>query len=211
MNDPILLNVTLVVIAAVGIWAPFRWKGSAKAQKVLILFVVEMFVTGFAEVILSYFYMPNLWLISLSTWVEFILIVIIFYYLKTKKRDKFLLLLAGGSFTLFWLISKLTFEPMSVIGNYTSVVARLLQIYMSVSVLFDILKDTDVHLKNDPRIWVASGIIIYSTGSLLLFILFMDIVKISLELFKLVWHINFILNIVSDLLYARGIWCKKTQ
>jgi hypothetical protein len=73
------------------------------------------------------------------------------------------------------------------------------------SIFFDILKDFNVPLKNDPRIWFASGIIIYSTGSLLLCILFMEIAKLPIEFFKAIWRINLILNIVSELLYARGI------
>jgi hypothetical protein len=210
MNDLILRNATLVVMAVIAVWAPFQWKQSTKAQRFLIIFVIEMFVVGFVEVMLSYFHRHNLWLISLSTLAEYILIVIIFYYLKTKERDKSLLLLVGVSFILFWLISKLTFEPFSTFNGYTSVVARLLQIFISVSILFDILKDPNVRLKNDPRIWIASGIITYSTGSLLLCILFMEILKISPQLIKALWPINWILIIVSDLLYARGIWCQTT-
>jgi hypothetical protein len=211
MNDPILLNLTLVVMAVIAMWAPFQWKQSTKAQRFLIIFVIEMFVIGFVEVMLTYFHKHNLWLISFSTLAEFILIVIIIYYLKKKEREKSFLLYAGVSFILFWLISKLTFEPFSTFNSYTSVVARLFQIFISVSIFFDILKDTNVHLKNDPRVWIASGIIVYSTGSLLLCILFMEILKISPRLIMALWPINWILVIISDLLYAWGIWCRVTR
>jgi hypothetical protein len=208
MNNPFLLNVLLVVSTVIAVWAPFRWTQSTKAQRFLIVFVVEMFVALLVENILIYFHRHNLWLISLSTLVEFILIAIIFYYLKENKRDKYFLILAGASFTILWLISKLTFEPLSTFNSYTSVVARLLQISISVSIFFDILKDSNVSLRNDPRIWFASGIIIYSTGSLILCILFMEIAKFPIALFKAIWHINLALNIISEFLYARGIWCR---
>jgi hypothetical protein len=211
MHDPFLLNALLVVTAVIAVWAPFRWKQSTKAQQFLIIYVIEIFIIEFVEVLLTYFHRHNLWLISISTLVEFILIVIIFYYLKINEREKSFLLFTGVSFIIFWLISKFTFEPLSTFNSYTSVVARLFQISISVSVFFDILKDPNVRLKNDPRIWIASGIMIYSTGSLILCILFLEIAKLPLEVFKTIWQINLFLNIVSEFLYARGIWCRVTH
>jgi len=211
MNSLFLLNALLVVAAVIAVWSPFRWKKSIKAQRFIIIFVIEMFVALCAENILIYYHRHNLWLISLSTLVEFVLILLIFYHLKINEREKSFLFLAGVSFIVFWLISKLTFEPFSIFNSYTSVVARLFQISISVSILFDILRDSNVYLKNDPRIWFASGIIIYSTGTLLLCILFMEIVKLPIEFFKAIWQINLFLNIVSELLYARGIWCQVQQ
>jgi hypothetical protein len=211
MHDPFLLNALLVVTAVIAVWAPFRWKQSTKAQQFLIIYVIEIFIIEFVEVLLTYFHRHNLWLISISTLVEFILIVIIFYYLKINESEKSFLLFTGVSFIIFWLISKFTFEPLSTFNSYTSVVARLFQISISVSVFFDILKDPNVRLKNDPRIWIASGIMIYSTGSLILCILFLEIAKLPLEVFKTIWQINLFLNIVSEFLYARGIWCRVTH
>ena len=208
MNSYFLLNTLLVVATVLALWAPFQWKKSTKAQRFLIIFVVEMFATLCAENILIYYRRHNLWLISISTLVEFILIVIIFYHLKINKREKSILFIACVSFVIFWLISKLTFEPLSTFNSYTSVVARLFQIFISVSIFFDILKDSNLSLKNDPRIWFASGIIIYSTGTLLLCLLFMEIVKLQIAFFKAIWQINLILNIVSELLCARAIWCQ---
>ena len=198
MHDPFLLNALLVVTAVIAVWAPFRWKQSTKAQQFLIIYVIEIFIIEFVEVLLTYFHRHNLWLI-------------IFYYLKINEREKSFLLFTGVSFIIFWLISKFTFEPLSTFNSYTSVVARLFQISISVSVFFDILKDPNVRLKNDPRIWIASGIMIYSTGSLILCILFLEIAKLPLEVFKTIWQINLFLNIVSEFLYARGIWCRVTH
>ena len=123
MHDPFLLNALLVVTAVIAVWAPFRWKQSTKAQQFLIIYVIEIFIIEFVEVLLTYFHRHNLWLISISTLVEFILIVIIFYYLKINEREKSFLLFTGVSFIIFWLISKFTFEPLSTFNSYTSVVA----------------------------------------------------------------------------------------
>ena len=87
MHDPFLLNALLVVTAVIAVWAPFRWKQSTKAQQFLIIYVIEIFIIEFVEVLLTYFHRHNLWLISISTLVEFILIVIIFYYLKINERE----------------------------------------------------------------------------------------------------------------------------
>jgi hypothetical protein len=208
MNISILWNATLLVVAVVALWSPFQWKKSTTAQRFLIVLVVEVFIAAFVEVVLVYFKRHNLWVISLSTLVEFVLIALIIYHLKIKESEKTYILFAGAGFIIFWIVSKLTFEPFSVFNSYTSVVSRLFQIVISVSLLFDILKDTSVRIKNDSRIWIASGIIIYSTGSLLLCILFMEILKVSPQLIKALWPINWILVIISELLYARAILCR---
>jgi hypothetical protein len=208
MNNPLLANVLIIVTTIVAVWAPFRWKRSTIAQQFIIVFVVELFITVIVEHILAYFHQHNLWLISLSTLIEFVLTVIIFYHSKNKKQQKVIVFMIGTCYFIFWVISKFTFEPISIFNSYTSIVARLLQIFMAISILFDILKDSNISLKHDYRIWFASGIIIYSAGSFMLCIFFMDLAKLPIELFKTVWHINMALNIVSELLYARAIWCQ---
>jgi hypothetical protein len=211
MNDPILLYVTYIIVGIAGIWAPFRWKQSSKAQRALIIIVFVWFLSDYAEYLLAYFSIHNLWLITLSNLIEFNLNILIFYYLKSDRRAKAILIMTGLAFTAFWIIAKFTFEPFTDFGVYTAAISRLFQILISITILFELLNESNVQIRDDFRFWFVSGTLIYSAGSIILHAFFMEIMKIPLELFKLVWHINLVLNIICILLYARGLLCKTTQ
>jgi hypothetical protein len=211
MNDPILLYLAMIVIGIVGIWAPFRWSKSSNAQKALIILLVEWFVSAYVEFIIPYLQMRNLWLVTLSNLVEFNLSIAIFSYLKEKRHQKTILRITAVSFTVFWIIAKFTIEPISELGIYSASVSRLIEILVSVSIFFDLLKDGEAHMKDDFRIWFVSATLIYSTGSILLDAFFMEIIKIPLQIAESLWNINSVLNIITIMLFARALLCKNMQ
>jgi hypothetical protein len=104
-------------------------------------------------------------------------------------------------------VGKCTFEPFSVFDSYTSTIAKMVYIVVATSMLFNIQKDSLSVLRIDARVWVASGLIIYSAGTLLMFALFNVMLKESPNLVKAIWPVNWLLYIIVNLFYARAIWC----
>jgi hypothetical protein len=156
-------------------------------------------------------HIPNLWVIHLSTLIEFVVIMTMFYSWKKTRNEKRLLLILGCAFVFFWFVSKFIFEPFTQMDTYTSTVAQMIYISIGVSMLFDVLKDSKTVLKKEARIWVASGMVIYSAGTLLTTSLFNMILKTIPAMLNTIWKINWILLIMVSLFYARGIWCQVKQ
>jgi NADH:ubiquinone oxidoreductase subunit 6 (subunit J) len=163
------------------------------------------------EIILIKLGKHNLWVTHFSTLIEFLLLSGVFYIWKKKKRQKQTIVILASVFIVLWIVSKYTFESFEQYDNYTTGIARVLEIAYAISLLFDILQDAHTTLWKDARIWVASGVLIYSAGVILVFVLFNELFKVSESVLRLLWHINWSLLILSSILYFRGIMCREPQ
>ncbi len=197
------------IIAAV--WALFQWKHSAIQQKLIILLLVVTPVIAVVEILMGFKGIRNLWVGHIATLIEYVLIISICYLWKHKKTDKRILMIGIASFIVLWIVSKFTFEPFYYSDTYTSTVANTIKIVAAAWMLIDILEIHDDSVKIDARVWISSGIIIYSSGTLFLFASFNMMLNTSPELIKTLWPINWILSIVFTLLLARGVWCRATR
>jgi hypothetical protein len=112
-------------------------------------------------------------------------------------------------FIVFWIVSKFAFEPFSLRDGWTATITMIFQILFSTFILVDVVKDNDIIWTDDPRLWIAAGTIIFAAGSLFWFAFFNKMLLISPKLFKQVYNLNWILAIISNLLYVRGLTCKR--
>jgi hypothetical protein len=208
---PTFLYVTQIVLLIVAAGVPFLWKRSTWPQRCAIIYLVEMALSGLVEFIMSSKGIHNIWVIHLSTILEFIILMLMFYLWEKNILKKRILLLTGCVFIAFWLIAKVTFESIEYMDVYTSIIAQTIYIVCAVSLLFDVLKDAHTSVQNDARAWISAGLLIYSAGTLIVVSLFNVLSTSMPELLNAVWHINWILIILVTLFFARGIWCRTTQ
>ena len=180
-------------------------------QRCAIIYLVEMGISGLVESLMSLHDIHNIWVIHLSTMIEFIIIVTMFYFWETNIYKKRTMLIVGCLFMIFWIVAKSTFESFEHIDVYSSIIAQVIYIILAVSMFFNVSKDTHISLKNDARIWIASGLIIYSAGTLFVVSLIDVIITSMPELFNIVWHINWVLVILVTLFFARAVWCQVPQ
>jgi hypothetical protein len=207
MNIDILFYFMLAVEGVISIWALFQWGASIFQQRLIILLLNGVFVIEILETWMAFKNIRNLWMIDFATFGECLVLLTIFYSWKTSSHSRKIILFSGVSFVAIWIIAKLSFESFNQMDSYTSAVARIIEIAVSVWILFDVLRESKVILKLDARVWVASAVIIYASGSVLLFALFNTMLKESPSVVKAIWPVNWVLMIVYYLLYARAIWC----
>lgn len=201
----------LLVEICVSIWALFQWKHSPIQIQILILFLVAATVIAVIESVMSFKNIHNLWVSHISTLMEYALLMSMYYMWKPRMINTHIIMIAIVAFFILWLVSKFTFESFNFLDTYTSTLAKITEIIVSALVLFDVLQDTNVELKTDARLWISSGVIIYSSGTLFLFALFNMMLDTSPDLIRTLWPINWILCIVFTLLLARGVWCKTAR
>jgi hypothetical protein len=167
-----------------------------------------MALSALAEYLMGIYGIHNIWVIHLSTIIEFLIIVSMFFLWEKNIYRKQTILILGCFYVIFWILAKSTFESLDNIDVYTSIVAQAIYIVLAVSLLFNVFKDAQISLKNDPRIWIASGLLLYSAGTIFVASLFNEILNAMPELLNTLWHINWILVILITLFFARGIWCQ---
>ncbi|MBN1397299.1 MAG: hypothetical protein JXA06_04625 [Bacteroidetes bacterium] len=211
MNIPVLVYITLFTECIVAMWVVYRWRYSTKPQRLISFLIIFTAISAIADIIMAFYNINNLWLGNISNLVEYAIILYVCYLWKSKKISKIILISGITGYSILWIISKFTFEPIFMPDSYTSVIAKIIEIIVSALILFDVLQDTDIKLKNDVRLWFSSGVIIYSSGTLFLFGLFNMMLDTSPELIRTLWPINWILSIVYILLLARGVWCRTAR
>ena len=203
-----LYIVVLIQFGAICVGG-FRYRSLPQPLRLLEYLLVFAFIMTIIEWILASQSINTLWAAHISTIVEFVIVLIIFSFWMRHDLSRLVSFGCLIGFIIFWIISKLLFEPFSQFDGWTAAVSKIIQITFSSILFVEVIKDSDLDWSKDPRFWVAAGIIIYSAGSLFLFALFNKMLLISPDRLKFVWSLNWIFSIISNLLFARAFLCKK--
>ena len=209
MNFPGLFYFSLLIVIVTALVGGFRYRILPRPLKILewlILFsIIEVGVQWF----LASYHIRNLWTSHYYSLIEIIFVTFMYSSWVKQKQYKAVLFLCLAGFIILWIISKFTFEPLSMSDDGTATVSKILQILFSTYLLVIVVRESDIIWTNDPRLWVVAGTIIYCAGSIFLFALFTRMLQISQDRLKVVWFLNWILIIVSNVFYMRGFLCKK--
>jgi hypothetical protein len=206
---PLLSYIVVFIEIMVMLVGGLRYKDLPHPLRILEWLIIFNVGEAGIEWALIFFHRHNLWISHFYTLIEFTLLIFMFLSWKKSERNRLVLMASLIVFATFWIVSKFSFEPLAIADDWTSSVSKMLQIVFSAYLLLDVMNESDLVWTNDPRLWVATGIIIYSAGSLFMFALFNKMLSISAEGLKLVWSFNWMLMIISNLLFARGFLCKK--
>jgi hypothetical protein len=203
-----LYIVVLIQFGAICVGG-FRYRSLPQPLRLLEYLLIFAFVMTIIEWNLASQSINTLWAAHISTIVELVIVLIIFSFWTKHYLNRLVLFGCLTGFIIFWIISKLLFEPFSQFDGWTAAVSKIIQIIFSSILFVEVIKDSDIDWTKDPRFWVAAGIIIYSAGSLFLFALFNKMLLISPDRLKFVWSLNWIFSIIANLLFARAFLCKK--
>jgi hypothetical protein len=209
--EEVIVDSLILFQIIVAVWALLKWKTVQGAQRFLILLFVEIALSSVVCTVLGWSGRNNLWVIHIATLCDFIIEIGMFILWKKRKYEKRVLFIVGCLFVIVWLISKWTFEPMDKFDSYTSVISSVAELIIAITILFDVLRDAIPSLRMDPRVWVASGIIIYTAGALFILALFNEMLNISPDLIKKVWPLNWLLSFIGIILMARSLTCQKAH
>ncbi len=208
MKLPLLFYIFLLIQCGTAAVGGFYYKSLSRPLRILEWLIVISVVDAGVEWFLNSFRIHNLWTMHFYTIIELIFVVMIYSSWMKQRRSRSVLLLCLAGYAILWIVSKFSFEPFSLADDGTATISKILQIAFSAYLLLDVVKENEIVWTNDPRIWVTTGVIIYSAGSLFLFALFNKMLQVSPAYLLRMWSVNWILLIISNLLFARGFLCK---
>jgi hypothetical protein len=206
---PVLFYISQLIVILTAMVGGFRYRNLPRPLKILEWLTIVSLVEVGVQRILGSHHINNLWTVHLFTLFEFICVVLIYSAWMKERRNQVMLVVCLSAFILFWIVSKFTFEPFSRLDGWTSAISKILQITLSIFILVDVIKESELVWTRDSRFWVGAGIIIYAAGSIFIFALFNKMLEISVDRLMMVWHINWSLMIISNLFYARSFLCNK--
>jgi len=209
MKIPVLFYISMLTEIVTALVGGLRYRTLQRPLRILEWLIIFTILEVGLQWALSYFGIHNLWTSHFFTLIEMVFVVLLFSSWMKNRRNRMMLSLCLFMFIIFWIVSKFTFEPLSLVDGWTAAISKILQITFSTFLLVDVVKESDMNWTDDPRLWIIAGIIIYSAGSIFIFALFNKMLQISPDRLKIIWFLNWTLIIISNLLYTRGFLCKR--
>ena len=209
MNFPGLFYFSLLIVIVTALVGGVRYRNLPRPLKILEWLILFSIIEVGLQWFLASYHIHNLWTSHYYSLIEIIFVTFMYSSWVKQKQYKVVLFLCLAGFIILWIVSKFTFEPLSIADDGTATVSKILQILFSTYLLVIVVRESDIVWTNDPRLWVVAGTIIYCAGSIFLFALFNRMLQISQDRLKVVWFLNWILIIVSNVFYMRGFLCKK--
>jgi hypothetical protein len=206
---PALYYLTFFIEIVVGIIGLVRYKKVVQPLRLLVALVLFWFFAGILEYVTAQRNIHNMWIVQINNVIEMIVFTWIYYFWRTSKRNGLILVSLLLLFLLVWIVGKFTFEPITGADETTWALSRLIQMFVGVALLIGILKNDKAPLWfHDPKFLVTSSFVIYAAGAFFLFSLYTPLLRSSRELLRVVYQINWMLTIVSHILFALAFFCK---
>lgn len=137
---------------------------------------------------------------------QLILLSTSYYFVMGRKRWKAAFLITGGGMLLFGLVNWI-FIQQGGINSFSKVTSSIYFLVLSILFFYVLLKDLPTQsILQLPMFWINSGVMIYFSGSLTLFILSDYLVNTLHNDLMLYWTFHNFLGIIKNILFIIGIW-----
>lgn len=152
---------------------------------------------------------PNLPLLHVYVIIEFALLGWMYQLYLYRFYPKYLIPVIIVVFTFLSILNSIFVQKIQTFNTYARALENLLLIVFALSFFYKLLKELKVkYLEKKPIFWINTGILIYFSGSLFIFIFSNFLVK-RLALNTQMWIIHAFLNIVHNIFYAIGLWLSR--
>lgn len=203
---------TLVAISFLSIWCPLFvgilvYKKLDADFKLFFYFQIFSFLTDCLNYYLFTQLKNNIWVMNVFNLIEFFILFFIAIRLSRSKHPKRILLPSLVIFSTLWvyliLIKNSLFESNDLLNGIQS----LSMICISCYALIKISEQVHVSILSNESFWLLSGIIIYFAGTFVVYSILNEIIHASDSRMDEAWCVLDVLNICSNLLYAKAYLC----
>lgn len=205
----ILMQVSVYSILLPLALAIARIRSNVREQRMLSILVFLSAFTEFAALVIGQgLHLNNLPLLHIFTILEFGLLAGIFrdHLQPTVRPGQLYGLIAG--FTIFAILNSIFNESILQFNAVARGVESILIILLVLLYFYVTLKTLKVsRLESSPLFWISSGLLIYFSAGLFVFI-YSNYVLESQQASFTVWGIHTFMSIVRNLFFAVALWVK---
>ncbi|RMF58560.1 MAG: hypothetical protein D6748_08375 [Calditrichaeota bacterium] len=207
MEIPLFTWITLSTSLIVVVVGVLRFKVLIPELKILLLFLCIVLINNIMLVYWSILKINSSIFLHFYTLIEYAFLAYILS--RWIKSDKFRknVQLSIVFFFLIWLIAKFTFEKLDQFDSATATLSHFLLIIFSATSLMEINRELLEKIYKDPRFWVVSAILLYSTGSVIWLALGNYIITWPRAQMMVAWSLHWLLDIFTNFLYMGGFLC----
>jgi len=201
----------LTILVPLIIAIVFRYRLS-REQKFIGIVVTVSFLTELAATLVAMLSVnPNNWFLYHG-------FAVIMFYLMNRIYKTALVEVYPGRlfdwlavlFVLFSLLNTLLWQSIDTINSNVIVAGNLLYMFFSLSYFYFMLNSpSSGGAKRDPIFWLNTGVLLYNSGALVLFLLVNNMVAESPELLTTSWILNAVFSIMLNGFYSFSLWTKQ--
>ncbi len=178
-----------------------------KSQKALLALVGFIVSIEIASRVMWFLKVNNLFLLPFYTVVEFSFLLWVFRTQLHQKKEQRILLFFFLGFLLFSLIYLVFVHDFSLHNNYHRIVESVFLLFLALWYYFRSIKSLkDRFLEYNPMFWIATGILIYFSGTVFIFLLSNYLRNYTDTLRLNVWAIHALFNVILYTLYGIALW-----
>ncbi len=163
-----------------------------------------------AENIVSIIFKTNYFLVDFYTIVEFLLLAAVFLFSTKSKASRLQLAILSMVFFVYWVVDMIQKSSSHGINIQLAMVSRVFIIAVAFVGFHAALKEESSDISRIPTFWVSFAVFLYSAGTLVVFGLSNQLLRLGRTYFDIAWHINWTLLIVANLMYSKGMLCRET-
>lgn len=184
-----------------------RYKTMGKPLKFFLLYLgISTFFT-IVLTILAY-HGSNLWLLNVIMLI-YVPLILWIYSLWQKHNSKLQTLLRSLVilFYIVWFIEIVVQGRISQFTIYTRPFEGLLFIFAACLTIYQANRDLDLPIMDKPQFWIASGMLLYYGGVIIVNLVSDYLLHISNDRLKDVFLIPAVLNVIAHLFYMGAFMC----
>lgn len=186
----------------------FRWKDQNKYLKLFAIFGVYSILHIIAEFIMGRYGIPNQQLSNIYRLVQLECILWLYEQWIPYRSVKNGLKVVAMVYLLYWIIDFTLYPfPLEFHGSIAAT-ANFLMLAASLIIIQSLFRTTRESIYAHSIFWISSGIILYSAGTIVVLTMSNTIMKMGMEYFILLWHINWIFTMIANVFFTRSFWCK---
>jgi len=177
-------------------------------RMLLILIYISIFFELAALLVGMIMEHNNLPLLHVFTVLQFLVLALIYRRKLHPLIDEKLISGTIVFFMLFALISAFIFDGLLRFNTYARALESVLLIFFALAFFYKTLQELKIKkLEREPMFWISTGVLIYFSGNLIIFIV-CNYFFTSDEFLFIAWSIHAILNIVTNVFYAITLWIR---
>jgi hypothetical protein len=208
---PVVFYIFLFTPFAVATVGVARWRSLDTALKVLVAFVT---LDGLGTIFATYLALRNvnnLWLTHIFTVIELLCFLFMVSRWQSNPSISWWSSVAFWAFIVVWIACKLGLESWSGFDSYTAPVEKMILMVFATLALLKVSSDNNTLVFAKASFWVLAGILVYCTGSLMLFAAGNSMLQLNRDAAIRVWSTYWMVGCVSNLAYIGALLCRKIQ
>ncbi|MDX9759442.1 MAG: hypothetical protein RBU27_09800 [Bacteroidota bacterium] len=147
---------------------------------------------------------PNLIVYDIFTALEYVFLILVFSAWHEDKLFRTAMLASIPVFLVVWLSATFIFQTSGSFDSIFLSIESIVFVFLSVVTLAKEMRDSSVLLVDNPRFWVASGVLVYFAGNLFVFALIEQLLQPGVTRYHSAWMIHTALNVTKNILFTLG-------